>query len=54
MTVLICLMDSYSDKQQPFGRDVLIEYAQSMAMIHLRIASFDNYRELKWFLSTEW
>ncbi|KYM83336.1 Protein kinase C-binding protein NELL1 [Atta colombica] len=30
MAVLICLMDSYSDKQQPFGRDVLIEYALNM------------------------
>lgn len=47
MAVLICLMDSYSDKQQPFGRDVLIEYAQSMAIIDLHIASFINDRTLK-------
>lgn len=45
MAVLICLMDSYSDKQQAFGLDVLIEYAQSIAMIDLHIASFGNNRE---------
>lgn len=42
MAVLIYLMDSYSDKQQPFRRDVLIEYAQSIAMIDLHIVSFSN------------
>lgn len=38
MAVLICLMDS-SDKQQPFGRNVLIEYAQITAIIDLHIAN---------------
>lgn len=42
MAVLIYLMDSYSNKQQPFGCDVLIEYAQSIAMIDLDITSFGN------------
>lgn len=42
MAVLIYLMDNYSEKQQPFQSDVLIEYAQSMAMIDLHIASFGN------------
>lgn len=42
MAVLIYLMDRYSNKQQPFGCDVLIEYAQSMAIIDLHIVGFDN------------
>ncbi|KYN34519.1 Protein kinase C-binding protein NELL1 [Trachymyrmex septentrionalis] len=49
MAVLICLMDSYSDKQQPFGRDVLIEYAiQSISMIDLHITCFGNNRIIRY------